>query len=221
MASRYSPKIPTDGLVLAWDAANRKSYPGSGATIYDLSGNGNNGTLVNTPTFGKSSVADINVLKFTAGSEQWMYSATPDMSTTTSTVIGAARYSASVTTGRTINGYTNNWLMGHWDGTTLNYYANGWISAVDNGPADTNWRIYSTLNNQPSDSYSMYVNGELEAGPSNAGSQGPNGFQVGRYYNNSTEFSDGEFSFLLVYNRILSEDEIVQAYNAMRSRFEL
>jgi len=35
------PDIVTDGLVLHLDAANRKSYPGSGNTWYDLSG-GNN-----------------------------------------------------------------------------------------------------------------------------------------------------------------------------------
>jgi hypothetical protein len=40
-------KIVTDGLVLCLDAANPKSYPGSGTTWTDLSGNGNNGTLVN------------------------------------------------------------------------------------------------------------------------------------------------------------------------------
>lgn len=47
MAFNYSPKIVTDGLVFAVDAANRKSYPGSGTTWKDLSGNGNDGTLTN------------------------------------------------------------------------------------------------------------------------------------------------------------------------------
>jgi hypothetical protein len=45
------PNIVTDGLVLYLDAANQKSYPGTGTTWNDLSGNGNNGTLVNGPTF--------------------------------------------------------------------------------------------------------------------------------------------------------------------------
>src|SRR6056300_501137 len=48
------PDIVTDGLVLHLDAANRKSYPLSGSTIYDLSGNGNNGTFgasTAAPTF--------------------------------------------------------------------------------------------------------------------------------------------------------------------------
>lgn len=45
------PNIITDGLVLALDAGNTKSYPGSGTTWNDVSGNGNNGTLINGPTF--------------------------------------------------------------------------------------------------------------------------------------------------------------------------
>ena len=45
MALRHSPKIVTDGLVLALDAANTRSYPGSGSTWFDLSGNNHNATL--------------------------------------------------------------------------------------------------------------------------------------------------------------------------------
>lgn len=51
MGVGYNPKIVTNGLVLCLDAANRRSYPGSGTTWTDLSGNGNNGTLTNGPTF--------------------------------------------------------------------------------------------------------------------------------------------------------------------------
>ena len=51
MAFSRGPSIVTDGLVLALDAANHKSYPGSGTTWYDLSGNGNNGTLNCGPSF--------------------------------------------------------------------------------------------------------------------------------------------------------------------------
>jgi hypothetical protein len=43
----HSPSIITNGLSLCLDAANSKSYPGSGTTWTDLSGNGNTGTLVN------------------------------------------------------------------------------------------------------------------------------------------------------------------------------
>lgn len=51
MALSRGPKIVTNGLVLALDAADRNSYPGSGTTWYDLSGNNLNGTILNSPTF--------------------------------------------------------------------------------------------------------------------------------------------------------------------------
>ena len=45
MAIFYNPRTITDGLVLCLDAANSKSYPGSGTTWTDLSGNGNHVTI--------------------------------------------------------------------------------------------------------------------------------------------------------------------------------
>jgi hypothetical protein len=50
MGVNYNSKIVTDGLVLCLDAANRKSYPGSGSTWADLVSS-NVGTLTNGPTF--------------------------------------------------------------------------------------------------------------------------------------------------------------------------
>lgn len=54
MAEIQGPKIVRDGLVLALDAADKNSYPGSGTTWFDVSGNSNNGTLVNGPTYSTS-----------------------------------------------------------------------------------------------------------------------------------------------------------------------
>ena len=53
MAGRiaYYGGIVTNGLILALDAAKRDSYPGSGTAWNDISGNRNNGTLTNGPTF--------------------------------------------------------------------------------------------------------------------------------------------------------------------------
>ena len=51
MATNYNPAIVSDGLALCLDAANTKSYSGSGTTWTDISGKGNNGTLTNGPTF--------------------------------------------------------------------------------------------------------------------------------------------------------------------------
>lgn len=56
MAGRitYYGGIVTQGLVLALDAAKRDSYAGVGTTWNDISGNRNNGTLINGPTFNSS-----------------------------------------------------------------------------------------------------------------------------------------------------------------------
>jgi hypothetical protein len=51
MGIAYNPRTVTDGLVLCLDAGNTKSYPGSGTTWTDLSGNGRNFTWASTPSF--------------------------------------------------------------------------------------------------------------------------------------------------------------------------
>jgi hypothetical protein len=53
------PQIVRDGLVLYLDAANTKSYHGSGTTWSDLCGNGNDGTLINEPTFDSGNLGSI------------------------------------------------------------------------------------------------------------------------------------------------------------------
>lgn len=60
MALAYNPKIVTDGLVLALDAANPKSYPSSGTAWYDLSGSNNTGTLFNGPTYVSSNSGSLS-----------------------------------------------------------------------------------------------------------------------------------------------------------------
>ena len=121
-----------------------------------------------------------------------------------------------------INSTKNNWLMGQWNNSTENYYAEGSI-ALGAGPNDTNWRIYSALGDVSGDSYSLYVNNSLSAGPSNGGSAGPNGITVGGIGLGigNGEYSTGNFSFVLVYNRILTAAEMTQNYNFFKGRFGL
>jgi hypothetical protein len=47
MATNYGPRVITDGLVLALDAADPNSYPGSGTTWTDLSGRGYTASMRN------------------------------------------------------------------------------------------------------------------------------------------------------------------------------
>jgi hypothetical protein len=145
----------------------------------------------------------------------------PDLRFTNNTVMGAARYNGG-TRGRMINSYFNNWLMGHWGTTTQNYYAEGWVSIPGSGPSDTNWRIYSALGDVSGDSYSLYVNNSLSSGPNNGGAQGPYGISIGASGGSpGSEPSTGEFSFVLMYNRVLTAAEMTQNYNFFKGRFGL
>lgn len=219
-AEQYRFETPagpvTNGLVLYWDAGNLDSYPGTGTTIYDLSGNGNNGTLYNGVGYNQTNGG---VLTFD-GVDDYGISYNPNLQTTTSTVMGAARYSGA-TRGRMINSTDVNWLMGHWNNSTENYYAEGWVTPVQTGTSDTNWRIYAALGNQPSDAWSLYVNNTVTA-TSTGGSSGPDGISIGaQTLGGVSEYSTGQFSFVLVYNRVLTTAEMTQNYNYFKGRFGL
>jgi hypothetical protein len=223
MATQYAfGKIVTDGLVLALDAADKNSYPGSGTTLYDVSGNGNHGTLYNGVGF---SNANGGVLTFD-GVDDYVQSLTPNLSATNYTVIGAARYSNATpnTRGRMINGGStpSNWLLGHWENSVASYYADGWVTSAGAGGSDTNWRIYTGTGDISGDSYNFYINNILNTGPSSGGVAGPVGISIGaQTYSGVSEYSTGHFSFVLVYNRVLTPAEILQNYNAKKSRFNL
>ena len=60
MSYHNNPRIVTDGLALCLDANAKRSYSGTGNTWYDLSGNGYNGTLTNSPTYNSSGYFDLD-----------------------------------------------------------------------------------------------------------------------------------------------------------------
>jgi hypothetical protein len=207
----HSPSIVLNGLTNYFDASNIKSYPGSGTTWYNLIPDGVNGTLTNGPTYSSVNGGVIAL----DGVNDYIY-VPLNLSTSNYTIMGAARY--VVVNGRTFSALTNNWLMGHWSSSTENYYAEGWVSSVQAGSQDTNWRIYAATGNYSGDSWELYVNGKLNAGPNNGGSAGPNGFAIGSSQA-AGEFSNSHISNLLVYNRVLTAAEISQNFNALRGRY--
>ena len=68
MGLDHSPLIVTNGLIFFVDAANTRSYPGSGNTWYDLSGTGKTVTLYNTPTYTSN---NLGALDFDAPSSEY------------------------------------------------------------------------------------------------------------------------------------------------------
>ena len=136
MAFSRGPSIVTDGLVLALDAANPKSYPGSGTVSKDISGNNNSGSLINGASFSNEGIPRfildgtndrIDVPKDLNGFahniqydidwtiECWMYMHTPD---------------ASPQTYKAIYGNYNGCNYGVYPGN-----ANGFVISNANNPA--------------------------------------------------------------------------------------
>ena len=102
MSTRYNPSIVRDSLLLYLDAANTKSYPGSGTTWYDLSGNNKNPTLTNGPTFNSDNLGSI-VLDGTNDYVEF----SPDGDITSDTVVLSGSYTASFLFFSSNNGSNN------------------------------------------------------------------------------------------------------------------
>ena len=226
MANLYGPRIVTDGLVLHLDAGNRKSYPGSGSTWYDLSGQGNNGTISGSATTHSYSTNN-GVFTFNKSSGSYINIGL-NLSTTNHTIIASSRY-VSVNTGvnhdggRIVSGLNNNWLLGHWERSSKKYHPLSWVSNSSgtefNG--DLSWYIWTAIGNYSIDRWSMYVNDSLHVNSSANGVNGPNGFGLGRYAPGNSEYSNSQVGFLIAYNRVLTDAEVKQNYKALKGRYGL
>ena len=201
--------IVTTNLICYIDAANSNSYPGTGTTWTDLSGNGNNFTFTSSPTWSLTTGG----VMVTSSAGAHFRNTSMNLTSSNFTVIGGSRYANG--SERIISALNNNWLLGHWGNAVANYYSMGWITASGAGGSDTKWRIY-TGTGVIGGTYKFYINGTLNASGS-GGTAGPNGFALGGH-NGASEFSNGNVSFLLVYNRELTNAEILQNYQVFRNR---
>ena len=243
MSFSYSPKIVTDGLVLYLDAANTRSYPGSDTVWVDLSRSGNTGTLVNGPTFNSGNGGSIvfdgtnnfvefgDVLDLGTNSmtvNQWV------MLNTVSTQFFLSKALANLqnyrfSTGVNFNSPTNRlvaFMQGNGGaGTDINPYGSTILSA--------NTWFMATFVFERSSTIKIYYNGVLETLTGNAtisqwnglNFQSINPFRVGTYTasNNTGVYfpTNGKIAITQVYHRVLTPTEILQNYNATKSRFGL
>lgn len=201
----YNPTIVQDGLVVALDAANTKSYPGSGAIWYDITGNGNNFALVNSPAW-----SNANGGVFTTNGIN--SAITSSYSTSKYTIISATRI---ISGGRMLTAMSNNWLLGHHSGSGPNYYADGWINN-QGFLAGSSWHIWTGTGDTSTDTWSMWYDNTFVVQNSN-GVNGPSGFNIG----GTGEPANGQISFLLIYNRVLTANEILQNFYAQKGRFNI
>ena len=234
MAFHYSPKIVTDGLVLCLDAGNTKSYIGSG-TWSDISRGGNNGTLVNGPTFsslnGGSIVFDgiddyinqsIKSGVFTTEATLTIFLklslATPLLSSQT----GIERLSFNA--GKEASHYP--WVDGL---AYLGTFQSG-ATRIDSISLSTtiarnNWHSITITSSPGAGNWKFYQNGSLiktAIGSSTVFFSSDSIYNLGRSQGSSAIYSmNGSISQTLLYNRALTATEILQNYNATKTRFGL
>jgi hypothetical protein len=228
MATSYSPKIITDGLVLCLDAGDSKSYSGSGTTWTDRSGGGNNGTLVNSPAFSNGGF-DLD------GTDDRITFDTPfaDGSDLTVTVWFKGEASSGAADGF---GYLlhNNGLntstgssyitIGEHGGNNQYYAAlNGQYNNMTFGVTTDTTTVHQITLTWDGSTQKVYFDGEYKKGIS-LGSA-PNNWNsttsIGSYRDSTYRAWDGAVYSCHIYNKALTADEVLQNYNATKRRFGL
>jgi hypothetical protein len=246
MATQYAfGKIVTDGLVLALDAADKNSYLGSGTTWRDLSGNNNSGSLVNGPTFNSANGGSIvfdgtddfvnngNILD-TDGTSPFSVSV---WFRTSSTANGAK----SLVSKELLDSPFTGWQLG-FNTTTAAVGDIGkvGIAIVSNTTEVMRKLTTATYNNgiwhNVVFTYSgsktragmlLYINGSLAVVTESDSSSIVNtisnasNYNIGGRNNQTGQVFPGNIANVTHYNKILSASEILQNYNAQKSRFNL
>jgi hypothetical protein len=225
MAFNYSPKIVTDGLVLYLDAANTRSYVSGSTTWTDLSRGGNNGTLINGPTFNGDNGGSIvfdgsnDFINFTSLNP--ITSSSPFTLTSWLNVKTHSTYGISL-------------FIGNGSGNNSAYL--GYVTAAQNGASNsigggfyginmgsgistnTGWH-YVVLSYTGNDAY-LYVDGVLRVTRNSHIAALTNTSIVIGKANIGTTFSfNGNVGASSIYNRALSPTEILQNYNATKQRY--
>ena len=215
------PNIITNGLVLSLDAANRKSYPGSGTTWRDLSGNNNTGTLASGSAFSSANGGSI------------VFDGIDDF---IDLPINAQFNTPSVTFDCWINLQNRNnrhIVYVNWSGNSLEVNSNRTVvmynlSSADQLGATTTstinfgeWVNITGIYNSISQTLETYINGLLRATRTST----PNTiYNVSTHRISGTNFSGailGNVSIVRHYNRALTAAEVDQNYNATKTRYGL
>jgi hypothetical protein len=241
------PNIVTDGLVLHLDAANPKSYPGSGTTWADLSGRRYNFNLINGPTFNSNNLGGIEQdgindyierthttdLAFNGNT-----SFTIQMISKNKTLKHKPDYPAVMSCGDQDGGggwqvllYDDNNAFGGPFGLIGfgRYQSN---NSTAGGSCQYNFTSLSDANSMNNWCYTysstlggkLFRNGILITSNSSTGSISrnttPNVF-IGRRTLNAIRVTSCIFYNVVMYNRALSAQEVLQNYNTTKTRFGL
>jgi hypothetical protein len=220
-----NPYIPTsvvsNGLVLHYDFSNPASYPGSGTSITDLSTATNNGTVVN----------DYSAISYVANGQTSYFNWSTNVGGSGSNAFGGSIHTASLNVYQdftmvfqpdfTVSGMTG--LFGVPGDKSMRFYGANW--QAPNPGNDDDWAAGS------GGATTFYINGAVSdqavagwnvmgGATTNSAYSGPNQLYIGTsgYENRHMQ---GKIALVLMYNRVLTEAEQLQNYNALRARFGL
>jgi hypothetical protein len=248
MAGRvaYYGNIVRDGLVLDLDAAKRDSYPGTGTVWRDIASGVITGSLINGPTFdpnnGGSVVFDgvndyVNVTNGLYGRQQWSsywsssnkmtINAFVKLNTTTRTgdrygIIGNKYYSGL--------GYFNFHIHSNNDTQYVLAYNNGYTANFTTGPSVLNlrnqWIFISVRHDGDLTTNSVRFSINTDFTNANLTYTVPIGVYMSAtdldlVIAKEQSYMWMNMSNLSVYNRFLSDAEVLQNYNALKGRFGL
>lgn len=233
MRSRYpepsGEAFVTDGLVLNLDAGNASSYGTSGTTWTDISGNGNNVTLTNGPTYDGTNVGSIVF----DGVNDYADFFAPNLGTTTTVEMWARLGTTNLD--RMMFGWN---LYDIYNDATQGFGYNTGNSDVYGISTATftslglvnNWKHYifemrsdvSYTNNK------IYINTVSQTLSQRVGTENAttrnfnNGLgRISSWRSNATYIIQMNLGAFRVYNRALTTQEISQNYNALRFRYGL
>jgi hypothetical protein len=216
----WEKAIVRDGLSLWLDASHPNSYPGSGTTWTDLSGNGNTGTLTNGPTY---SSANGGAIVFDGTND--FVQCTGSISATAATFIVWIRRNGSqiqydgilMSRGTNVTGLsfgTTNQLGYHWN-DAINTY--DWASGLT--LPDLQWCMYAvSVTSTVATAYLYQASGLTSA--TNTVSHSSTIMDDIKIAQDDFggRFFTGNISQALIYSRALSASEISQNFNASRGR---
>ena len=227
MASKGGPDIVENGLTLFLDASNIRSYPGSGTTWSDLSGNGNTGTLTNGPTF---SAGNLGSIVFDGTNDYVNISNTSILNNSSQTINIWFLYTSIPGNGVSVIGKHDS--AGSWNGYNMGLY-NGVVfcqfkpsSNTDAGSVSTNmsantWTLI-TLKFTIGSTLTLYKNGnKISTNALSSVSMTSQPIRIGLSVDTYWSALPGRVASVQIYSRELPDDEVLQNYNATKSRFGL
>lgn len=228
MANKYGPKIVTDGLVFCIDFSDAKSYSGSGDIVYDRSGNNYDCALSNSPTFtsgykGGLTFDGANTLcRSTLPVSQLNESFTvcvwfSNNGNGTDPSISNRLISADKSSGGT------KWAIGINNSGNLTVGGNHGEDGEPTFPITNNIPYYVCFVSNGLSSYSLYINNvkELENEAYSILSTDFGNVSIGCRPNTTDRVFDGTVYKVSMYNKVFSDSEALQNFNAIKGRFGL